>query len=322
MSRQILTFGVLSACLSCIFSTLASAASVQTISNPVPNGYMKMDGSLSDWQFLTTYAPDAIGDGSTGAGRPLDIDILQGAIAHDDEFVYFLWRNTGDNMIDSASNWVFIDIDQNPSTGLQNYLGGALGIDFNLGGTNNWYSWNADGTLAGIHPDRRTLAVGDSDGSGGADFIEYAVSKTFTYANGLSMVPASGKFDVVFWAEDTVMDTYPNNLTDWFTYDASGTYDYGVPGDANGDGVVTPADYLLIQANSFTNVAPGTLGDVNDDGFVDFNDFHQWKTYYPGGPFAAEAALAALGSVPEPASFGLAMGAVGFLLMHRRKREA
>lgn len=320
MRRQIVTFGVLSACLSCVLSTPASAASVQTISNPVPNGYMKMDGSLTDWSFLTAYTADAVGDGATGAARPVDIDILQGAVAHDDNFFYFLFRNAGDNMIDVASNWVFIDLDQNTSTGLKSITAmGSIGTDYNLGGTGGWNGWNAAGGHAGGAAGR-TLAVGDSNGSGGADFIEYAVSRTAIQPGGGTFNPPTGSFNLVFGGEDTTFDTSPNNGdVDWFTYNATGSFNPGAPGDANGDGIVNTADYLLIQANSFTYTAPGALGDVNDDGFVDFNDFQQWKTNFPGGPPAAEAAIAAL---PEPASFGLAMSAVGFLLMKRRKREA
>lgn len=91
------------------------------------------------------------------------------------------------------------------------------------------------------------------------------------------------------------------------------------PGDADGVGGVTIADYQIIQANSFTKQIVGNNGDVNYDGFVDFNDFHQWKTNFPGGVAAAEAAIAAL---PEPTSLGLLACGMGLLLMKRRMREA
>ena len=130
----------------------------------------------------------------------------------------------------------------------------------------------------------------------------------------------TGSFNLIFGAEDTTFDTSPNNGdVDWFTYNAAGVYNPGAPGDADGNGVVNINDYTLIQANSFTIVPLGSLGDVDDTGYVDFDDFQQWKTSFPGGVAAAEAAIAAL---PEPTSFGLAMGAVGLLLMKRRNREA
>jgi hypothetical protein len=91
------------------------------------------------------------------------------------------------------------------------------------------------------------------------------------------------------------------------------------PGDANGDGDISIADYQIIQANSFTNQAFGNNGDVNYDGAVNFDDFQEWKSLFPGGTAAAEAAIAA---IPEPASLGLAAFGVGMLLMARRGRGA
>jgi hypothetical protein len=87
-----------------------------------------------------------------------------------------------------------------------------------------------------------------------------------------------------------------------------------VPGDVDRDGGVDIDDYLLIQANSFTVDPFGEpfLGDVNDDEFVDFDDFHIWKDNFPGGAAAAEAAIAALG-VPEPTS--LLLGGCSLLMV-------
>ncbi|WP_428304333.1 PEP-CTERM sorting domain-containing protein [Lacipirellula sp.] len=320
MRRQFVALSLLFACQTLVASTSADAASVQTISNPVPNGYIKLDGNIADWLAITGYAQDTVGDGSTGAARPLDIDILQGAIAHDENFIYFLYRNAGDNMVDVASNWVFIDLDQNASTGLSSISAmGSIGTDYNLGGTGGWNAWNAAGGHAGAAAGR-SVAIGDSNGSGGADFIEWSISRTAVQPGGGTFNPPTGSFNVVFGAEDTTIDTSPNNgNVDWFTYNATGVYNPGVAGDADGNGVVNTNDYLLIQANSFTIVPLGTLGDVNDSGFVDFDDFQQWKTSFPGGVAAAEAAVAAL---PEPASWGLALSGIGFLFAKRRKRGA
>ncbi|MCC6491585.1 MAG: hypothetical protein IT424_01030 [Pirellulales bacterium] len=313
MRAAIVTF-TCTAIFAAVGATFVRAASVQTLANPVPNGYVKIDGNLSDWLAIAGFPQDTVGDGSTGPARPLDIDILQGAVAHDANFIYFLYRNTGDNMVDVASNWIFIDLDQNAATGAA--LGFPIGTDFNLGGTGGWNAW-ANGAFAGPGAGR-TVAVGDSDGSGGADFLEYAISRSAVQPGGGTFNPPSGSFDLIFIAEDTTFDTSPNNGTaDWFTYNATGTYNPGVPGDADGDSGIDIDDYQLIQAHSFTVVPLGTLGDVDDTGFVDFGDFQQWKTNFPGGVEAAEAAIASL--VPEPTGFALSALASIALAAARRK---
>lgn len=298
---------------------LVHAVSVQTINNPVPNGAIKIDGNISDWLGVTKYAADATGDGSSGPARPLDIDILQGAVAHDANFIYFLYRNAADGMVDGASNWIFIDLDRNRTTG-QNAIPGttSIGMEFNIGGTGGWNAWGPTGAFAGGGAGR-AVAAGDSDNSGGTDFLEYAISRTAAQPNGITFNPVGGSsFDLLFAAEDTVLDNYPNNGDqDFFTYDASGTFNPGAPGDADGLNGVTIADYLIIQSNSFTAQAFGKNGDVDDNGFVDFADFQQWKTNFPGGVAAAEAAIAAL---PEPSSFGMLILA-GMGLAARRRRQ-
>jgi hypothetical protein len=321
MNHRFTSSTLLTAIVALGLASGAYAASVQTLANPVPNGFIKLDGNISDWLSLAGFNQDTIGDGSTGGVR-LDIDILQGAVAHDANFFYFLFRNAGDNMIDNASNWVMIDLDQNDTTG---YLGGpttplAVGAEYNLGGTTGWNKWNPDGSHAGAAAGR-TLAVGDSNASGGNDFIEYAVSRTAAQPGGGTFNPVGTSFNLVFVGEDTTPDYSPNiGDVDWFTYNASGVYNPGAPGDANGAGGVTIDDYLLIQANSFTIVPLGTMGDVDDTGFVDFGDFRQWKENFPGGVAAAEAAIASL--VPEPGSISLAAaGLLGLIACGRRHRR-
>jgi hypothetical protein len=308
-----------------LLAATADAASVQTLSNPVPNGYLQIDGDISDWLSVAMFNDDSVGDGSTGNGRPLNIDILRGAIAHDANNIYVLWRNTGDNMVDQFSNWIFFDMDRNAATGAKNANAAvspiSIGYEFNLGGTAGWNAFDAAGGFAGGAAGR-TVAAGDSNGSGGADFIEWSISRTAVQPNGLTFNPVSGStFHVVYAVEDTVGDYYPNNVqTDWFTYDAAGVYNPGPPGDADGNGSVDIQDYLAIQANSFTRVLLGKNGDANDDGIVDFVDFHQWKEFFPGGAAAADAAIAAL-SVPEPSSLILIAGAMFLILSGGQRRR-
>lgn len=316
---------ILSVSLACFAAGALHAASVATLNNPVPNGFIQMDGSLSDWLAVPWYADDTVGDGSVPGPR-IAIDILGGAIAHDENFIYFLYRNAEDGMVDGFSNWIFIDLDQNQTTGFSgavNEIAGLpIGMEFNLGGTAGWNAWDSAGAFAGGGAGK-SVAVGDSDGSGGADFLEFAISRTAAQPNGIPFNPIGGtELDVMFIAENPTGDYYPDDPANWFTYDAAGTYDPGVPGDANDDGNVTIDDYLLVRGNSFTSQFLGQNGDINDDGFVDFEDFHEWKAHFPGGAAAADAAIASLG-VPEPATLGAGLVALmgGLLMLGRTAKR-
>lgn len=310
--------------LASIDARTASAVSVATLNNPVPNGYIQIDGNLDDWLSVAHYPLDATGDGSTGPARPLDIDILEGAIAHDADYIYVLWRNVGENMIDPFSNWIFFDMDRSETTGgraaapsVPGQL--AIGYEFNLGGTVGWNAFNpGTGAFAGGAAGR-TVATGNAVGTTGDDFIEWRISRSAAQPNGLTFNPTGGtQFRLQYIVEDTTGDLMPGNAEqDWFTYDTVGTYNAGAPGDANNSGNVTIDDYLLIQANSFKRVLLGKNGDVDDNGFVDFADFQQWKTNFPGGVAAAEAAIAAL---PEPAGATLAAWTATAFLCGRRRR--
>ncbi len=80
------------------------------------------------------------------------------------------------------------------------------------------------------------------------------------------------------------------------------------PGDANGDGVVSAADYASVQAN-FGDA--GDLGDANGDGVVSAADYSSVQANF-GAAAGAEA-------IPEPATMGLL--AIGGTAMLKRKRK-
>jgi PEP-CTERM motif-containing protein len=81
-----------------------------------------------------------------------------------------------------------------------------------------------------------------------------------------------------------------------------------IPGDANGDGVVSDADYTIWADNYGQSGASWDMGDFNGDGEVSDADYTIWADNYGAGG----------GDVPEPTT--MALVALGGLAMIRRKR--
>jgi len=88
------------------------------------------------------------------------------------------------------------------------------------------------------------------------------------------------------------------------------TADTSVPGDANGDGIVDAADYILVKQNMGLAVGvTGEEGDLDSDGTVDWDDLQ----LLIGGMSGATQS-----SVPEPVS--LLIMAAGLPVLLRRRR--
>jgi PEP-CTERM motif-containing protein len=81
-----------------------------------------------------------------------------------------------------------------------------------------------------------------------------------------------------------------------------------LPGDANGDGAVTDADYTIWADNYDISPATFEMGDFNGDGGVSDADYTIWADNYGAG----------LEAVPEPATLSL-IALSGLALLRRRK---
>ncbi len=85
-----------------------------------------------------------------------------------------------------------------------------------------------------------------------------------------------------------------------------------LPGDANGDGVVSADDYGSVQLNFGNTGHAGIPGDADGDGTVSADDYASVQ-----GNFGATSGL---GGVPIPEPVTLSLLAIGGLAMLRRRR--
>ena len=85
-----------------------------------------------------------------------------------------------------------------------------------------------------------------------------------------------------------------------------------LPGDANGDLVVSADDYAAVQAHFGDTGDSGLPGDANGDGLVSADDYASVQ-----GNFGATAGLGGETAVPEPATLSLLV--IGGLVLLRRR---
>lgn len=86
-------------------------------------------------------------------------------------------------------------------------------------------------------------------------------------------------------------------------------------GDVNGNGVVDINDFNVIRDHFQQSVTSRAQGDLNNDGFVDWIDFRQWKSN-------RTAVTANSGIVPEPGALTLCVVGLAALARAGRRRAA
>ena len=145
--------------------------------------------------------------------------------------------------------------------------------------------------------------AGHLDGS--QEFIVADVTGTIDDAN-----MGAVTFDLPGWTggslavvEDSIDGGYDLVLTGLVT---------SVPGDADDNGVVNAADYIILKTNMGMGTGATTAdGDFNGDGKVDWTDLQLLQDNYGEGSGAS-------GSIPEPATLGLL--AFGAMAVIRRRQ--
>ncbi|MEL7237752.1 MAG: dockerin type I repeat-containing protein, partial [Planctomycetota bacterium] len=90
---------------------------------------------------------------------------------------------------------------------------------------------------------------------------------------------------------------------------------FRLPGDANGDGSVNLADFLILRTNFNGGFGGFQNGDFNSDGSIDLADFLILRNNFGN---QADAPPLNYFAVPEPATAGLALVLAGGLLTRRR----
>ncbi len=251
---------------------------------------------VGDGTFLPAVTYDIVGLGSGSNGFPLATDL--GDLDGDGDLDWITSSFNGEFVVqlnDGNGNFsYFSELDAPVAASC------TLMFDFDNDGDLDLALFDElDNTITFNRNDGVHVASGDFDANGQLDLAD--IDALVMALAEMTYLP---QFDL---SGDGYLDQ--NDLTLWLALGGAANLPNGNPflvGDANLDGVVDGQDFLVWNANKFTNSPQWSTGDFNHDGVVDGQDFLVWNVT----KFTQSAP-----SVPEP--HGWAMVAIGAVLLVR-----
>jgi len=222
---------------------------VNGVSNPLTDTVILVDGSLNEWNSVTSFGTDPA---DSGAGNT--IDWAEATIVHDDTDFYIGYTNHGP----VSENWgygIFIDVDGNSSTGFRGFSDELpVGADYLIEG-------RVVQQYTGTGLDWSWEEIGSAEYAINGDTAELAVPRSLLGNPGALRLFFSGNNAAV--GGDAV-DLYPNGVTDATLADSDRFFTYTIANAGGNAPPVALAQNLSVATNqTLAVVLSGT--DVNDD---------------------------------------------------------
>jgi hypothetical protein len=142
-----LNFAIVVFVLSVAGARFATAAQVESQSNPVAAGTIVIDGAVGDWAGVPCFVADPAGEDATG------YDLARYCIANDNANFYVrvgIHAQGAAALEAGAGLWTWFDTDKNADTGIRGaFLASGLGAEWNGSGMSQFNGWNSAGGHTG-----------------------------------------------------------------------------------------------------------------------------------------------------------------------------
>ena len=252
------------------------------------------------------------GFGASGTQEFLDNLATRGQPGVDSNTDFALWGGT--ITFDSDANWNF-NLRTGPSAGQNDFYSVAAHELGHLLGFGTADSWEAllDGNNGYTGEKSMALKNGQAVPTTGAD---PSLPNSGHWVIGTTSPITQGT------PRETVMSpSLTTGTRRYFTpLDFAGMDDLGwdlaIPGDANADGVINIADFLIIDRGDARDAWGFRNGDFDNDGDIDNTDFFIIDSNFLGGSVASPSITPT--PVPEPGLLALILPA-GLLALRRRR---